>query len=79
MEHAHYWINGEKFDLKGGQWNNMWVSNAYDIVVSDDIIIVSGDVATNMQTQVPALWVNDDLTMLEGDNIHGVAKAVFID
>ena len=29
--YAHYWVNGEKFDLKGGQWNNMWVSNAYDI------------------------------------------------
>jgi hypothetical protein len=77
--YAHYWINGDKFDLVGGEWNNMWVSNAYDIAVSDDIIIVSGDVATNMQTQVPAIWVNNDLNLLEGNNKHGIAKAVFID
>ena len=56
----------------------MWVSNAYDIAVSDDNIIVSGDVATNNQTQVPAVWVNDNLTLLEGENTHGIAKAVFI-
>ena len=64
--YAHYWINGDKVDLEGGQWSNMWVSNAYDIAVSDDNIIVSGDVATNNQTQVPAVWVNDNLTLLEG-------------
>ena len=57
----------------------MWVSSAYDIAVSDDVIIVSGDVATNMQTQVPAIWVNNDLNLLEGNNTHGIAKAVFID
>jgi len=42
------------------------------------LIIVSGDVATNNQTQVPAVWVNDNLTLLEGENTHGIAKAVFI-
>ena len=56
----------------------MWVSNAYDIAVSDDIIIVSGDVATNNQTQVPAVWVNNELVLLEGSKNHGVAKAIFI-
>jgi len=32
-----------------------------------------------MQTQVPAVWVNKDLTLLEGDNTHGIARAVFIE
>tara|TARA_B100001175_G_scaffold317896_1_gene337319 strand:+ start:6112 stop:7179 length:1068 start_codon:yes stop_codon:yes gene_type:complete len=77
--YAHYWVNGDKVDLQGGQWNNMWVSTAYDIAVSDDVIIVSGDVATNSQTQVPAVWVNNELVLLEGDNTHGIAKTVFID
>tara|TARA_A200000159_G_C7062891_1_gene231121 strand:+ start:331 stop:504 length:174 start_codon:yes stop_codon:yes gene_type:complete len=57
----------------------MWISNAYDIAVSNDIVIVSSDVATNMQSQVQALWVNNDLTLLEGNNTHGIANAVFID
>ena len=45
----------------------------------DGYVVVTGDVATETQTQVPAIWVNDVLTKLEGDNTHGVAKAVFID
>jgi hypothetical protein len=32
-----------------------------------------------MQAQVPAVWVNNDLTLLEGNNTHGIANAVFID
>jgi hypothetical protein len=56
----------------------MWVSSAYDIAVSDDVIIVSGDVATNSQTQVPTVWVNNELVLLEGSEKHGVAKAIFI-
>ena len=42
-------------------------------------VVVAGDVATENQTQVPAIWVNDALTKLEGDNTHGVAKAIFIE
>ena len=56
----------------------MWVSTAYDVAVADGFVVVAGDVATEAQTQVPAIWVNDVLTKLEGDNTQGVAKAVFI-
>ena len=77
--YAHYWHNGTKVDLLGGVFNDMWVSTAYDVAVSDGYVVVTGDVATETQTQVPAIWVNDVLTKLEGDNTHGVAKAVFID
>ena len=50
--YTHYWINGEnRFD--GGVWNNMWVSTAYDIAVSEDVIIVSGDVATKSKPSPP--------------------------
>ena len=76
--YAHYWHNGTKVDLLGGVFNDMWVSTAYDVAVSDGYVVVTGDVATETQTQVPAIWVNDVLTKLEGDNTHGVAKAVFI-
>ena len=57
----------------------MWVSTAYDVAATDGYVIVAGDVATANQTQVPAIWVNDALTKLEGDNTHGVAKAIFIE
>ena len=57
----------------------MWVSNAYDVAASDGFVIVAGDVATETQTQVPAIWVNDELIKLEGDNTHGMAKAIFIE
>ena len=57
----------------------MWVSTAYDIAVKDGFIVVSGDVANGTETQVPAVWINGELTKLEGDNTHGVAKAVYID
>tara|TARA_A100000164_G_scaffold43746_1_gene33226 strand:- start:1363 stop:2433 length:1071 start_codon:yes stop_codon:yes gene_type:complete len=77
--YAHYWHNGTKVDLLGGVFNDMWVSTAYDVAVSEGYVVVTGDVATETQTQVPAIWVNDVLTKLEGDNTHGVAKAVFID
>ena len=77
--YAHYWHNGTKVDLLGGVFNDMWVSTAYDVAVSDGYVVVTGDVATETQTQVPAIWVNDVLTKLEGDNTHGVAKAVYID
>ena len=77
--YAHYWHNGTKVDLLGGVFNDMWVSTAYDVAATDGYVIVAGDVATANQTQVPAIWVNDALTKLEGDNTHGVAKAVFID
>ena len=77
--YAHYWHNGNKFDLLGGVWTDMWVSTAYDIAVKDGFIVVSGDVATGTETQVPAVWINGELTKLEGDNTHGVAKAVYID
>ena len=76
--YAHYWHDGTKFDLPGGVFNNMWVSTAYDVAVADGFVVVAGDVATEAQTQVPAIWVNDVLKKLEGDNIQGVAKAVFI-
>ena len=76
--YAHYWHDGTKFDLLGGVFNNMWVSTAYDVAVADGFVVVAGDVATEAQTQVPAIWVNDVLTKLEGDNTQGVAKAVFI-
>ena len=56
----------------------MWVSTAYDVAASDDNVVVAGDVATETQTQVPAVWVNGELIHLEGTNTHGVAKAVFI-
>ena len=77
--YAHYWHNGTKVDLLGGVFNDMWVSTAYGVAVSEGYVVVTGDVATETQTQVPAIWVNDVLTKLEGDNTHGVAKAVFID
>ena len=77
--YAHYWHDGTKVDLPGGVFNDMWVSTAYDVAVADGYVIVTGDVATETQTQVPAIWVNNVLTKLEGDNTHGVAKAVFID
>lgn len=77
--YAHYWINGEKIDLMGGVWNNMWVSNAYDIAVSEDIIIVSGDVATKSQTQVPAIWVNNELKLLEDSKTNGIARKIIIE
>mgnify|MGYP003324837246 FL=1 len=57
----------------------MWVSNAYDVAASEGFVIVAGDVATETQTQVPAIWVNDELIKLEGDNTHGMAKAIFIE
>ena len=76
--YAHYWFNGTKYDLLGGIWNNMWVSTANDIEVKDGYVVVAGDVATETITQVPAIWVNDQLLLLEGD-IYGVAKAIFID
>ena len=56
----------------------MWVSTANDIEVKDGYVVVAGDVATETITQVPAIWVNDQLLLLEGD-IYGVAKAIFID
>ena len=77
--YAHYWHNGTKVDLLGGVFNDMWVSTAYDVAATDGYVIVAGDVATANQTQVPAIWVNDALTKLEGDNTHGVAKAIFIE
>ena len=77
--YAHYWHDGTKFDLPGGVFNNMWVSTAYDVAAADGFVVVAGDVATETQTQVPAIWVDDFLTKLEGNNTHGVAKAVFID
>ena len=76
---AHYWINRVIFDLPGGVWNDGWTSTAYDIAVKDDLIVASGYVATGTETQVPAVWINGELTKLEGDNTYGVAKAVFID
>ena len=63
----------------GGVWNNMWVSNAYDIAVSEDIIIVSGDVATKSQTQVPAIWVNNEFKLLEDSKTNGIARRIFIE
>ena len=77
--YAHYWHDGTKFDLPGGVFNNMWVSTAYDVAAADGFVVVAGDVATETQTQVPAIWVDNFLTKLEGDNTHGVAKALFID
>ena len=76
---AHYWYNEEIFDLPGGVWTDGWTSTAYDIAVKDDLIVASGYVATGTETQVPAIWINGELTKLEGDNTYGVAKAVFID
>lgn len=76
---AYYWYNGNIFDLPGGVWTDGWTSTAYDIAVKDDLIVVSGYVATGTETQVPAIWINGELTKLEGDNTYGVAKAVFID
>ena len=60
-------------------WTDGWTSTAYDIAVKDDLIVASGYVATGTETQVPAIWINGELTKLEGDNTYGVAKAVFID
>ena len=77
--YAHYWHNGNKVDLLGGVYNNMWVSTAYDIAASDGFIVVAGDVATKKRTQVPAIWVNGELIKLEGDDTSGVALAVFIE
>ena len=77
--YAHYWVDGNKVDLPGGIFNNMWVSNAYDVAVSEGFVIVAGDVATETQTQVPAIWINEQLIKLEGDKTHGIAKAIFID
>ena len=77
--YAHYWINGEKIDLIGGVWNNMWVSTAYDIAVSEDVIIVSGDVATKSQTQVPAIWVNNELKLLEDSKTNGIDRRIIIE
>jgi len=57
----------------------MWVSNAYDIAVSEDIIIVSGDVATKSQTQVPAIWVNNELKLLEDSKTNGIARRIIIE
>ncbi|MGB2013329.1 MAG: hypothetical protein ACPHPL_06225 [Flavobacteriaceae bacterium] len=76
---AYYWYNGNKFDLPGGVWTDGWTSTAYDIAVKDDLTVASGYVATGTETQVPAIWINGELTKLEGDNTYGVAKAVFID
>ncbi len=76
--YAHYWHNGTKVDLLGGIFNDMWVSTAYDVAASDGYVVVAGDVATETQTQVPAIWVNGELIKLEGDNTHGIAKAIFI-
>ena len=77
--YAHYWHDGTKFDLPGGVFNNMWVSTANDVAAADGFVIVAGNVATETQTKVPAIWVDDFLTKLEGNNTHGVAKAVFVD
>ncbi len=76
--YAHYWMNGTKVDLPGGVFNNYWVSTAYDIAVKAGFIVVAGDVASESQTQVPAAWVNEQLIHLEGEDTHGVAKAVYI-
>ena len=76
--YAHYWHDGTKVDLLGGIFNDMWVSTAYDVAASDGYVVVAGDVASETQTQVPAVWVNGELIHLEGTNTHGVAKAVFI-
>lgn len=76
--YAHYWINGNKVDLPGGIYNNFWVSTAYDIVAKEGFVVVAGDVATETQTQVPAVWVNEQLIYLEGNDTFGAAKAVFI-
>ena len=57
----------------------MWVSTAYDVAASDGFVVVAGDVATENQTQVPAIWVNGELIKLEGDDTFGVAQAIFID
>jgi hypothetical protein len=56
----------------------MWVSTAYDVAANTGFVVVAGDVATETQTQVPAMWVNGELIHLEGTDTHGVAKAVFI-
>ena len=77
--YAHYWHNGTKVDLLGGVFNNMWVSTAYDVAASDGFVVVAGDVATENQTQVPAIWVNGELIKLEGDDTFGVAQAIFIE
>ena len=76
--YAHYWMNGTKVDLPGGVFNNYWVSTAYDIAAKAGFIVVAGDVASESQTQVPAAWVNEQLIHLEGEDTHGVAKAVYI-
>ena len=57
----------------------MWVSTAYDIAVSEDVIIVSGDVATKSQTQVPAIWVNNELKLLEDSKTNGIARRIIIE
>ena len=71
-------MNGTKVDLPGGVFNNYWVSTAYDIAVKAGFVVVAGDVASESQTQVPAAWVNEQLIHLEGEDTHGVAKAVYI-
>ena len=77
--YAHYWHNGTKVDLPGGIFNDMWVSTAYDVAASDGFVVVAGDVATETKTQVPAIWVNDQMILLEGSDTYGIAKAIFID
>ena len=57
----------------------MWVSTAYDIAVSEDVVIVSGDVATKSQTQVPAIWVNNQLKLLEDSKTNGIARRIIIE
>ena len=57
----------------------MWVSTAYDVAASDGFVVVAGDVATETKTQVPAIWVNDQMILLEGSDTYGIAKAIFID
>ena len=44
-----------------------------------DIIIVSGDVATKSQTQVPAIWVNNELKLLEDSKTNGIARRIIIE
>ena len=68
---AHYWKNGQIFDLPGGPvFDNYWVGGGRDIIVSDDQIIVGGWASSFSHSQIAAIWINGKLIYLEDENIY---------
>ena len=78
---AHYWINGQIFDLPGGPvFDNYWVGEGRDIVAYDNQIIVGGWASSSSHSQVATLWIDGQLIYLENkDKFPSVVNSVYLE